>query len=638
MKSYVQRNGDVYEFLTDDEKDVEDEIKNTDIDEQAVSQLLKELFFDEIIRDNRIKYLENKQDYDFTSKIDGAVLGRERELEIEIITENHPDYENTSNLQAQTTAGTGMKMLLDSNAIFMKDLRMYLRTNKYVKQHQSASNRAEVKRILQDKGQQNAERRRNLIMMANQLLGASTVFMNGTKHEIGASTDGKTKVVKAFQDLIKTVHANLRMLGGVAFSEDTIKTVIISQQDDLFKGDDETISEAEHEVLNLIDRRKKQSDRTSLSDLKDHFTRRPYGWYPNAIWTVTAKLYKRGKIELKQDSNLLEDDAALNAFLNSSKHGNTLLEQQTEIDPKHIKQLKQLYADAFDESYPSKEPKELALAFKERLKVMFVEVNQLLARKSEYSFLNGLQELSDKLARLTQKEYSYYLINIKDFEDDLLDAKEDLLDPIKRFMNGNQKTVYDDIKTLVNGNTANIGYIEGDEFDTLQILMKSETPYKGDGVQLAKAAKDGLGKKVIDAINKEKEHFNTKIDAIEADIKNSEEFGKINTSQQDDIQDVIKALHDKIKSERFIGNIKDEVRKLEDYFYSEQMNKMVDWLAPKDQEGEIEEPKAKYIKRTNIRINFEQRELKTEEDVAAYLEVLKKAYMERINQNLKITL
>lgn len=637
-QSYVQRNGDVYEFLTDDEKDVEDEIKNTDIDEQAVSQLLKELFFDEIIRDNRIKYIENKQDYDFTSKIDGAVLGRERELEIEIITENHPDYENTSNLQAQTMGSTGMKMLLDSNAIFMKDLRMYLRTNKYVKQHQSASNRAEVKRILQDKGQQNAERRRNLIMMANQLLGASTVFMNGTKHEIGASTDGKTKVVKAFQDLIKTVHANLRMLGGVAFSEDTIKTVIISQQDDLFKGDDETISEAEHEITNLISRRKKQSDRTSLSDLKDHFTRRPYGWYPNAIWTVTAKLYKRGKIELKQDSNLLEDDAALNAFLNSSKHGNTLLEQQEAVDPKYIKQLKQLYADAFDESCPSKEPKELALAFKERLKVMFVEVNQLLARKSEYPFLKKLERLSDKLNRLTEKEYKYFLININDFEDDLLDAKEDVLDPIKRFMNGAQLSVYDEIKTLVSGNTANIRYIEGDEFVTLQTLIESETPYKGNGVQLAKAAKDSLSKKVLEAITKEKENYYTSVDAIEADITASEEFSKIDPSQQEKILESIKTLKIKIKHERFIGNIRDEIRTLEDHFYSDQMNQMVQWLTPKDEEGKVEEPKAKYIKRTNIRVNFEQRELKTEEDVESYLEALKEAYMERINQNLKITL
>ncbi|WP_291111988.1 BREX system P-loop protein BrxC, partial [Flavobacterium sp. UBA4120] len=87
LQSYVQRNGDIYEFLTDDEKDVEQEIKATDIDDQAVPQLLKELFFDDIIRDNKIKFLDNKQDYEFTSKIDGNILGREKELEIEIITE-----------------------------------------------------------------------------------------------------------------------------------------------------------------------------------------------------------------------------------------------------------------------------------------------------------------------------------------------------------------------------------------------------------------------------------------------------------------------------------------------------------------------------------------------------------------------
>ena len=109
-------------------------------------------------------------------------------------------------------------------------------------------------------------------------------------------------------------------------------------------------------------------------------------------------------------------------------------------------------------------------------------MNQLLVRKSEYPFLSNLQDLSDNLERLSKKEYSYYLLNVKDFANELLDAKEDQLDSIKRFMNGTQKTVYDDIKNLVNGNTANIGYIEGDEFDTLQTLIQSNTPYLGDGI------------------------------------------------------------------------------------------------------------------------------------------------------------
>jgi hypothetical protein len=635
-QSYVQRNGDVYEFLTDDEKDVEDEIKNTHIDEQAISQLLKELFFDEIIRDNRIKYLENKQDYDFTSKIDGSILGREKELEIEIITENHPDYENPMNLQSQTMGSTGMKMMLDSDAIFMKDLKMYLRTNKYVKQNQSTSNRSEIKRILQDKAQQNAERKRNLMIMANKLLASSTVFMNGGKHEMGHTTDGKTKVINAFQDLIKIVYSNLRMLGSIVYTEDTIKTVVRSKQDDLFKGDDATIGEAEHEVLNLISRRKKQSDRTSLNDLKTHFSRRPYGWYQNAIWTVTAKLYKRGKIELKQDSNLLEDETALNAFLNSSNYGNTLLERQKEIDDRFVKELKQLYADAFNESCPAKEAKDLALAFKDRLKQMFVEVNQLLVRKSEFPFLKSLQTLSDNLDRWTNKEYSYYLINIKDFEDDLLDAKENLLDPIKRFMNGNQLAVYNEIKTLVKGNTANIDYIEGDEFDMLQTFIDSDTPYQGNGLQLAKSAKDSLAKKVLDAIKTEKDNFNKIYDYILERISSKKEFSSLDTLQKQEIEKPFKELKTKVldKDFHFIGNIKNATRDLEDKLYNEQLNLMMRLLAEKSGGG----TKGKYIKKSSIHVEFDKHDLTTEADVEAYVEALKEAYLKRIKQNLRITL
>ncbi|MEM0519586.1 BREX system P-loop protein BrxC [Aequorivita flava] len=637
-QSYVQRNGDFYEFLTDDEKDVEEEIKNTDIDDQAITQFLKEILFDEIIRDNRINYLDNKQDYDFTSKLDGVMFGREKELEIELITENYNDYDNITFIQSQTMGSTGMKLVLSSDAVFMKDVKMYLRTGKYVKQNLSTSMPSERKRILQDKAQQNSERKRNLTLLANNGLAASTVYMNGAKHEVAHTTDGKTKVIKAFQDLIKTVYSSLRMLGTTQYSEDTIKTTVRSTQDDLFGADDSTMSEAESEVLNLINRRKNQADRTSLNDIRTHFSRKPYGWYPNAIWTIVARLYKRGKVEVMQGSNNLEDEEVLGALLNSAKHSTTLLEPQANFDSGAVKALKQTYKDAFDESCPFKEAKDVALDFRDKLNQMSVDVNQILARRHEYHFLESLDSLSDRLDKLSKKEYSYFITNLKDFEDELLETKEDLLDPIKRFINGDQIKIYDDVQSLLKGNTANFGYIEGDELETLETLVKSNTPYKGNGIQLAKAAKDSLTKKVLEAINVEKDQFNTKIDAIEKDIKDSDEFGKIDSSQQSDILGAIKALKTKIKNERFIGNIRDEVRKVDDHFYSDQMNKMAQWLAPKGDDGKAKEPKAKYIKRSNIHIDFNKRELQTEEDVEAYLDALKEAYMERINQNLKITL
>ena len=45
-----------------------------------------------------------------------------------------------------------------------------------------------------------------------------------------------------------------------------------------------------------------------------------------------------------------------------------------------------------------------------------------------------------------------------------------------------------------------------------------------------------------------------------------------------------------------------------------------------------------YIKKSNIRVQFDKHELTNEEDVEAYLEALKEAYLNRIQQNLKITL
>ena len=49
-------------------------------------------------------------------------------------------------------------------------------------------------------------------------------------------------------------------------------------------------------------------------------------------------------------------------------------------------------------------------------------------------------------------------------------------------------------------------------------------------------------------------------------------------------------------------------------------------------------PESKYIKKSNIHVDFDKHDLTTEEDVEAYIKALKEAYLERIKQNLRITL
>lgn len=648
LQSYVQRSGDIYEFLTDDEKDVEQEIKNTDIDEQKVTDFLREVFFDEIIKDAKIKYLDNKQDYEFTNKMDGFVGGREKELEIEIISENSPLFGNEDFVKSQSMGTSSMKMLLPSNAIFMKDVRLYLKTDKYIKQSQSSSNRDIVKRILQEKAQLNAERRRNLILIGNDVLSKAGVYINGAKIEITTTSDARTRVANAFQHLIKSVFPNLRMLGIIPFSEETIKNTIKSSQHEL---EGTTISEAETEVLTQINRRKKQADRTTLNDLRTIFSKRPYGWYPNAIWNNVAKLYKKGKLELKKEGNILENEELLAALFNTRVHDVVMLEPQVEFSPQVTARLKNLYKDAFDESSSANEAKEIAMAFQTKMKQLQQEIIVLQASKKEFPFLKSLDEVRTLVDRLSSKQYGYFLDNIKDFEDDLLDAKENWVDPIKRFVNSEQATIYGQIKILIEGNTANFEYLDNTELKTLQQLLAHPKPYTGSLIREAKEAKDTLTAKMREKIEDERTKVTKAIQEVIHDFQSKEEFNALDASKQLAILRPFEEKLNDMKSNRYIANMRDVRMSVLERLKPQQLNELMRLSTPvavKINTGEpsaelpvaatIKEPALQYVSKASIKIGFSKTELCSENDVNEYIEVMRLAYLKQINEHKRISL
>ncbi|MEZ1817425.1 hypothetical protein QVM29_32210, partial [Pseudomonas aeruginosa] len=52
----IQRNGEVYEFLTNEEKDVEAEIKDVTVEQSEVSGALETMAFDAVLRSRKIRH------------------------------------------------------------------------------------------------------------------------------------------------------------------------------------------------------------------------------------------------------------------------------------------------------------------------------------------------------------------------------------------------------------------------------------------------------------------------------------------------------------------------------------------------------------------------------------------------------
>lgn len=638
QQTYVQRNGETYEYLTDDEKDIEEAIKTTDYDPGQLTVLFNEIIFDEIIKDTRIKYLDNKQEYEFSRKVDGVIFSREKELTIEVMTPESKDYFNEGYCPGQSMGNNALVIFkLPADGLLGKDAKTLIKTDKYIKQNQSTTNKDGVKRILFDKAQQNIERRRQIISSLKNQLADATVYLNGTVHTVSNTTDGRTKVTYAFQDLIKLAYPKLKLLGTYSFDEQQLKNIMRTKTDDLFANDDNTLSAAENEMLQLVQRRKKQDDRTTLNDLKEHFSKKPYGWPPFAVWGVVGRLYKRGKIEARQDSNILEDDKMLDSMMNNRHWSNTLVYPQVDFDQSQIKKLKDFYQSLFNESLPFTEAKEIASQFKTRILAELADLRGLLTNKHQYKFLTSAEPFVEALDKMAALDYASLINTAHSYENELLDLKDDILDPIRKFWNGEQKKIYDKAATFINGNQSNFDYIESEEKAILESTLASLAPYKGDTMKKTKQAIDELKRKLLEKIEEERKTTLALIDQRMKDVEQREDFKKLDGILQNSIIQPFRWLTDKVNEQTFIANIRDYSQKVEDR-YIDQLNAIAHHLSPKKKDGQVNEDTPQYIKSSNIKVAYDGRELHNEEEVEAYLQALKKALMEQISKHRKITL
>lgn len=640
-QSYIQRNGDVYEFLTDIEKDIETDIKNTEISEADVNKTLKEFFFDEIFKNYRIRFLDNKQDYEFGPKLDGLMVGREKDLTVEIYTPNYAGISDIHTLKTQSMGLSAVRFVTDADSKFMDDLRLYLKIGTYHRINQTKQSTDQVRNILYQKTSDNNERKRNLIHRANELLGSAKVFLNGEEKNLNFK-GGYDYAVEAFQLLIKYKYPNILMIGANEYSEDTIKRIIHGVNiPELFNNDDVKVTEPEQEVLGYIQRRKNSSDRTSIYDLLKYYTANSFGWYNNAVFSLLAMLFNKGKIEVKQDENVLDKNEFLNAMLNTAEHARTYIDQEAVYSTQQINQLKAVFSDLFNQNTKYSDPKDIANDFKEKLKILLDDVNSLVYQKNEFPFLTNLIPFQEVLNELYKKNYKVYLENIQDYEERLLDNKEDHYDPIKAFMNGQQKEVYSSIMTVLAGHTANFNHIDGDDFAVLRRLKDEKTPYKGDVLRKTNEAKERITKAVLEQIKIEKEKA---INVLQKSLDNLKAHDDIKKLGDDQIIKLLKPLEMGIKNienERFISNIRDVVYRLSD-LETDILNQAVSIQHKKNEETEnsqhVAESMPHYIRKNNLKIDFSKNELKDENDVNEYIEALKIKLLEEINNNRRIKL
>ena len=642
-ETYIQRNGDVYEFLTNEEKDVEAEIKAIDIDPSELSKELETLAFDSILRHRKIKHLATNSEYAFTRKLDEHVVGREYELAINLVSPLSEEVETPDGIRMKTMSREELAVVMKSDANFVRDLILFKQTDKFIRQARSGSQQPGRDRIVAEKGEQNGRRSQDLIMRLHKLMGDARLFVRGDELEIGGE-DAQERIIKAFQSLVDKVYTNLSMLRGVSYTEADINKAVQSDSG-LFGADGAGINEAEQDVLSFINAQARNGVKVAVKHLTDRFMSKPYGWPSPAVLCHAGSLVAKGKIEARVDSDVMEGLDLAKALNNSHALPNILLTPQLEFTAAEVRKAKELYEELFSHPSSGTDARSLGAEWIKSVDSMEAEVDGLIRQSDRYQFLSTLEPFHELLRSMKGKPATWYISDAPKRSDDLLDAKEDILDKVKAFMGGAQKGIYDDVRDMLSRQSANIDYVDSAAGAKLGAALEDPGCFKGSSIQNLKSDLFDLKNKVELKILEERKAVIAEVEGVSDKIKQMPDFQALDAANQASITARIESHKAGLDTETLIPMLRDRANGARTNLLSDVVTEL-DRLArpaptPEPQSGMPDEstpaPRAPTtVLASQLKVVAPKTLLTDEADVDQYLEEMKKTLLTEIRAGKKV--
>ncbi|WP_426039697.1 BREX system P-loop protein BrxC [Brevundimonas sp. DC300-4] len=644
--TYVQRNGEIYEFLTNEEKDVEAEIKAIDLDPSELNKELETLAFDTIVRHRKLKHLATGYEYAFSRRLDDQLLGREYELSVNIISPMNDDAAAPQAVQMRNMGREELAIVLQPDVRFVRDLSLYRQTDKFIRQARSGSPQPGRDRIITEKGEQNVRRSKDLELRLRTLMASARLFVRGDELDIGGD-EPQDRITKAFQVLVDKVYVNLPMLRKVNYVEADIAKAA-SPASGLFGGTAAALDEAEQDVLNYVSGQARNGIKVSVKSLIERFGGKPNGWPTIATLCLAASLSAKGKVEARLDGALQEGAELAQALNNSHKLSNILLTPQLEFTAAQIRAAKELYTELFGLPADGSEARTLGAEWAQSVANLANELNLMLAQRDKYSFLKALEPLRDEIVLMKDKPASWYITEPVKAGDRLVDQKEAVLDKVRTFMGGPQREIYDDARAYLQAQEANISYVDAAAGDRLRETLSDPDCYRGGAIQSLKTGLYALKDQTELEVLRERKAVIAAVDDCAEKIASTAEFRALTSEQQDKIRRSVDAHKAGLDTVILIPILRDRASGARSGLMQQLLAQMAAFappvLAPTTPLGMGEEgspppvPPATpaYIKASEVKVAYPRIYLAEESDVDQYVDELRTALMAQIAQGMKV--
>ncbi len=364
-ETLISRSGDNYFFLTNEERDINKEIKQVDISSGDEAKFLGEIVFDDVMKGQRkYRFSTNKMDFDFNRLCDHFPMGNRKDgaLLVSVITPLADDYESYDKGKAileSTEDGGSILIRLGNDESLGRELRTYIQTEKYVSRKNDGTQSDTIKRILRACSEDNIDRRERLTKLLGEMIASAEYFATGQLLKLKASTP-LAALDEAMEYLVQNTFSKMGFLKHLSPDplkeiQATLRSNDVAKETQILQAG-ENNPEALNELRNYLQLSTMKSQTVVLHDmLEKRYSLRPFGWPENEVLLLLSRLVVLGEINLIMDSALLPIDKIYDAITTPAKRRRIIVRKRETADPKAIQNARTLGKELFAEMGPDGE-------------------------------------------------------------------------------------------------------------------------------------------------------------------------------------------------------------------------------------------------------------------------------------------
>lgn len=527
-QTLINKSGDSYYFLTNEEQEINREIKNIDIEPHSILDDIYEIVFNsnDICP---IKYM----DYKFNRAIDDRKTLANADLTIKFLTPLSDEMlrgsgqrslhgDNLSNIDSTDT----LLFVFPARSKFTDQIRSYLQIEKYIKQNPSNRNDPEIQNILLAKRQEAERTKESSVLAIHEGVKDAKIFIDGKEVTSIEKKIPKERVKEGIDILVRNVFSKSSYVT-LDYASDT-DILRILRSDDLEKfgiGKSDTNKLALSEVLSYISIRNEKNTTVVLKDLKEHFMKKPYGWKDMTISGLIATLFAAEEVKLRyQKTYLVSNAEEIAKYLTRREDADKLIiEIRKKTDVASISSVRSILRDVFDKTdIPEKENELYNFSHKIITDELLVvkEISGKYAEEKRYpgkediekyaAFLNRVQGVTDPSA---------FLKTMAEEKNELF-ALHQKVEPVMAFFDGPQVGIFRRISKKIEYFRRNAQFLSDEarsNVDEIEGILTCAEPYSR--IKLLPQLESGIEASLQNSLSALKQDVQTRLNTVKGELE-----------------------------------------------------------------------------------------------------------------------